>query len=197
MSDQTVDNGKRRFLVTASSVVGGVAAVGIATPFVASWFPSARAKAAGAPVEVDVSKLEPGQLLTVEWRGKPVWILSRTKDMVDALPTLDSKLSDPKSEGSVQPDYAKNEGRSRKPDVFVALGVCTHLGCSPTLRKEIGPADLGPDWKGGFLCPCHGSRFDLAGRVFAGSPAPINLESPPYLFKSDTTLLVGDDGKGA
>ncbi len=197
MSDQTVDNGKRRFLVTASSVVGGVAAVGIATPFVASWFPSARAKAAGAPVEVDVSKLEPGQLLTVEWRGKPVWILSRTKDMVDALPTLDSKLSDPKSEGSVQPDYAKNEGRSRKPDVFVALGVCTHLGCSPTLRKEIGPADLGPDWKGGFLCPCHGSRFDLAGRVFAGSPAPINLEIPPYLFKSDTTLLVGDDGKGA
>ncbi|NLR76121.1 MULTISPECIES: ubiquinol-cytochrome c reductase iron-sulfur subunit [Leeia] len=196
MSDQTVDSGKRRFLLAASGVAGGVAVAGIATPFVASWFPSARAKAAGAPVEVDVSKLEPGQLLTVEWRGKPVWILSRTPDMLSVLPSLDGKLADPKSEDPQQPDYAKNTNRSVKPELFVALGVCTHLGCSPTLRKEIAPADLGADWKGGFLCPCHGSRFDLAGRVYAGSPAPKNLEIPPYKL-SGTTLLVGDDGKGA
>ena len=169
---------------------------GVATPFVASWFPSARAKAAGAPVEVDISKVEPGQLLVVEWRGKPVWVLNRTPEMLAALPTLDSKLTDPKSEQPQQPDYAKNEVRSVKPEIFVALGVCTHLGCSPTLRKEVGPADLGADWKGGFLCPCHGSRFDLAGRVFAGSPAPINLEIPPYKLTGNT-LLVGDDGKGA
>lgn len=196
MSNQVVDSGKRRFLLTASGVLGGAAVAGVATPFVASWFPSARAKAAGAPVEVDISKIEPGQLLVVEWRGKPVWVLNRTPEMLAALPTLDAKLTDPKSEQPQQPDYAKNELRSVKPEIFVALGVCTHLGCSPTLRKEIGPADLGADWKGGFLCPCHGSRFDLAGRVFSGSPAPINLEIPPYKL-SGSTLLVGDDGKGA
>ncbi|MCB6183191.1 ubiquinol-cytochrome c reductase iron-sulfur subunit [Leeia sp. TBRC 13508] len=196
MSNQVVDSGKRRFLLTASGVLGGAAVAGVATPFVASWFPSARAKAAGAPVEVDISKIEPGQLLVVEWRGKPVWVLNRTPEMLAALPTLDAKLTDPKSEQPQQPDYAKNELRSVKPEIFVALGVCTHLGCSPTLRKEIGPADLGADWQGGFLCPCHGSRFDLAGRVFSGSPAPINLEIPPYKL-SGSTLLVGDDGKGA
>ena len=196
MSDQTVDSGKRRFLLAASGVAGGVAVAGIATPFVASWFPSARAKAAGAPVEVDISKLEPGQIMTEEWRGKPVWILNRTPDMLSALPSLDSKLADPKSEEPQQSEYAKNTNRSVKPELFVALGVCTHLGCSPTLRKEIAPADLGADWKGGFLCPCHGSRFDLAGRVYAGSPAPTNLVIPPYKLNGNL-LLIGDDGKGA
>lgn len=203
MSNETVgtkdvDQGKRRFLVGASAVVGGVAAAGLAAPFAISWFPSARAKAAGAPVEIDISKLEPGQQIVAEWRGKPVWVLSRTPEMMKLLPSLDGKLADPKSDEQQQPDFAKNALRSdpTRPDIFVANGVCTHLGCSPTLRQEIAPADLGADWKGGYLCPCHGSRFDLAGRVYAGAPAPKNLEIPPYQYLSDTLLLVGER-KGA
>lgn len=190
-----VDNSKRRFLTLATGAVGGVAAVAVATPFIASFFPSERAKAAGAPVEVDISKLEPGQKIDVEWRGKPVWVVNRTKEMVDNLAKIESKLVDPASDGSTQPDYCKNKLRSREDhaNTLVALGVCTHLGCSPTFRPDLAPADLGPDWVGGFYCPCHGSKFDLAGRVYSGVPAPKNLDIPPYKYVSAGVLRVGED----
>lgn len=193
MSEQQVDTGRRRFLTLATSAVGGVAAAGVATPFVMSFFPSERAKAAGAPVEVDISKLEPGQKINVEWRGKPVWVLSRTKEQLANLPKLDDKLVDPKSDMEQQPAYCKNEFRSIKPELLVAVGICTHLGCSPTHRPDIAPADLGPEWVGGFYCPCHGSKFDLAARVFKGVPAPKNLEIPPHKYLADTRLLIGED----
>jgi ubiquinol-cytochrome c reductase iron-sulfur subunit len=192
-----IDLKKRRMLTAVTSVMGAIGAVYVAVPFVASMQPSARAKAAGAPVEADFSKLEEGQLLRVKWRGKPVWLVSRTKEMLEALPTLDNQLRDPNSEQSEQPTYCKNPTRSRKPELFVAIGVCTHLGCSPTFRPDVAPADLGAAWKGGFFCPCHGSRFDLAGRVFQGVPAPLNLVIPPYKFLSDTSLLIGDDSGAA
>jgi ubiquinol-cytochrome c reductase iron-sulfur subunit len=192
-----IDLKKRRMLTAVTSVMGTIGAVYVAVPFVASMQPSARAKAAGAPVEADFSKLEEGQLLRVKWRGKPVWLVSRTKEMLEALPTLDNQLRDPNSEQSEQPTYCKNPTRSRKPELFVAIGVCTHLGCSPTFRPDVAPADLGAAWKGGFFCPCHGSRFDLAGRVFQGVPAPLNLVIPPYKFLSDTSLLIGDDSGAA
>ncbi len=194
MSETSVDSSKRRFLVTMSSAVGGVAALGVASPFVLSMMPSARAKAAGAPVEVDLSKVEPGMLLAVEWRGKPVWVVNRTKEMLDMLSKHDDKLTDPASENtSQQPDYCKNPTRSIKPEYLIVVGICTHLGCSPTFRKELGPADLGADWPGGWFCPCHGSRFDLAARVFNGSPAPTNLVIPPHKYLSETMVLVGED----
>lgn len=193
MSDKSVDPSKRRFLVTMASAAGGVAALGVATPFVMSMMPSARAKAAGAPVEVDLSKVEPGMLLAVEWRGKPVWVVNRTKEMLDMLAKHDASLTDPKSEVPQQPDYCNNPTRSIKPEYLVVVGICTHLGCSPTFRKEIGPADLGADWPGGWFCPCHGSRFDLAARVFNGSPAPTNLVIPPHKYLSDTKVLIGVD----
>jgi ubiquinol-cytochrome c reductase iron-sulfur subunit len=192
-----VDLKKRRMLTAATSLVGAVGAVYVAVPFVASMQPSARAKAAGAPVEADISKLEEGQLLRVKWRGKPVWVVNRSKAMLDALPSLDGTLRDPESLESDQPTYCKNPTRARKPQYFVAIGICTHLGCSPTYRPEVAPADLGADWKGGFFCPCHGSRFDLAGRVYQGVPAPLNLVIPPYQFLTDTTLLIGEDGGAA
>ncbi len=197
MSDTQVDAGKRRFLLIATGAVGGVAAAGIAVPFVGSMLPSAKAKAAGAPVEVDVSKLEPGAQLTVEWRGKPVWVVRRTPEMVAQLEKNGEKLSDPGSEAPQQPDYCKNKTRSLKPEYLVVVGVCTHLGCSPTFRADVGAADLGGDWPGGYYCPCHGSRFDLAGRVFKNVPAPVNLVVPPHQFVSDTVLLVGADAKEA
>jgi ubiquinol-cytochrome c reductase iron-sulfur subunit len=197
MSKSNVDRSKRRFLIAATSAVGGVAAVGAAIPFVMSMLPSERAKAAGAPVEVDISKIEPGMILNVEWQGKPVWVVHRTKEMLAALSKNDAKLADPKSEVPQQPDYCKNETRSLKPEFMVAVGICTHLGCSPTYRPEVGPADLGPDWAGGFFCPCHGSRFDLAARVFSGVPAPTNLVVPKHKYLSDSRLLIGDDSKGA
>ena len=187
-------------MVAATATVGTVGAAAVAWPFVASMLPSARAKAAGAPVEVDISKIEPGAILSVEWRGKPVWIVNRTKEMLDMLGKHDGQLADPASDAPQQPDYCKNATRSIKPELLVAVGICTHLGCSPTYRKEIGAADLGADWPGGFFCPCHGSRFDLAARVFKGSPAPLNLVIPPYKYVSDSVLLVGadgHDGKGA
>jgi len=193
MTTNQVDNSRRRFLTLATGAVGGIAAAGAAVPFVASFFPSERAKAAGAPVDFDISKLEPGQKLNAEWRGKPVWVLSRTKEMLDNLSKVEGNLLDPKSEGSVQPDYCKNAVRSIKPEVLVTLGVCTHLGCSPTFRPEIAPADLGGDWKGGFYCPCHGSKFDLAGRVYSGVPAPKNLDIPPHKYVNDKMLLIGED----
>ncbi len=194
---QEVNSSKRKFLVAATSVVGGVAAAGVAVPLVMSMLPSARAKAAGAPVEVDISKVEPGMLLTVEWRGKPVWIVNRTKEMLDLMVKHDDQLADPKSEMPQQPDYCKNDGRSLKPELLVAVGICTHLGCSPTYRKEIGAADLGANWPGGFFCPCHGSTFDIAGRVYKGVPAPTNLVIPPHQYLSDARLLIGVDTKGA
>ncbi len=197
MSQNEVDRSKRRFLIAATSAVGGVAAVGVAVPFVASMFPSERAKAAGAPVEVDVSKLEPGMLLNVEWQGKPVWVVHRSKEMLDLLGKHDDKLADPKSDAPQQPEYCKNATRSIKPDYLVAIGICTHLGCSPSFRPEVGPADLGADWPGGFFCPCHGSRFDLAARVFTGSPAPTNLVIPKHKYLTESRLLIGDDSKGA
>lgn len=194
----TVDNDKRRFLTTAASVVvGGAGTVAAAVPFVSSMLPSARAQAAGAPVEVDISKLELGQQLTVEWRGKPVWVIKRTPEALASLSSQNDVLLDPESTASSQqPDYATNENRSIKKDIMVLIGICTHLGCSPTYRPELAPQDLGPDWKGGFFCPCHGSRFDLAGRVFKGVPAPINLEVPPHHFLGDNRILIGEDAKG-
>lgn len=193
MSEQQVDKGRRRFLTIATSAAGGVAAVGVATPFLLSFFPSERAKAAGAPVEVDISKLEAGQKINVEWRGKPVWVLSRTPEQLKNLPKLDASLVDPKSDMEQQPAYCKNETRSIKPEILVAVGICTHLGCSPTFRPDLAPADLGPEWVGGFYCPCHGSKFDLAARVYKGVPAPKNMEIPPHKYLSDTRLLVGED----
>jgi ubiquinol-cytochrome c reductase iron-sulfur subunit len=188
-------NGRRRFLIAATSIAGGIAGVAVATPFMMSMMPSERAKAAGAPVEVDISKVEPGMLLLVEWRGKVVWILNRTPEMLANLKKLDGQVSDPKSEKDQQPKYAQNETRSIKPAILVVEGVCTHLGCSPVYRKDIAPADLGSDWLGGFFCPCHGSKFDLAGRVYKSVPAPTNLVVPPHLYLSDTTLLIGSDRK--
>lgn len=195
----TIDTGKRRFLTTAASVVvGGAGAVAVAVPFVSSMLPSAKAQAAGAPVEVDISKLEMGQLLTVEWRGKPVWIFRRTPEVLADLETLDADLRDPASEiAAQQPQYCQNETRSIKDELMVLVGICTHLGCSPTYRPDMAPADLGPDWKGGFFCTCHGSRFDLAGRVFQGVPAPTNLVVPPHHFQGDNIVVVGEDAQGA
>lgn len=188
-------NSRRRFLITATSIAGGIASAAVATPFVMSMMPSERAKAAGAPVEVDITKIEPGMLLLVEWRGKVVWILDRTPEMLANLKKLDDQLADPKSEKAQQPPYAQNETRSIKPALLVVEGVCTHLGCSPVYRKDIAPADLGADWLGGFFCPCHGSKFDLAGRVYKHVPAPTNLVVPPHTYLSDSLLLIGSDRK--
>ncbi len=198
MAKQEVDHGKRRFLIAATTAMGGVAGAAVAVPFIASMLPSERAKAAGAPVEVDISKIEPGAMITVEWRGKPVWIVNRTKDMLDRLSRQDDKLSDPKLEVPQQPEYARNATRSRKPELMVVVGICTHLGCSPSSKLKTGDEEgMGEGWLGGFFCPCHGSKFDLSGRVFKGSPAPINLEVPPHYYLSDSRLLIGEDGKGA
>jgi ubiquinol-cytochrome c reductase iron-sulfur subunit len=198
MAKQEVDQSKRRFLIAATTAMGGVATAAVAVPFVMSMLPSERAKAAGAPVEVDISKIEPGAMITVEWRGKPVWLINRTKDMLDALAKHDDKLSDPNLDVPQQPAYAKNATRSRKSELMVLVGICTHLGCSPTSKLKAGTEEgMTADWPGGFFCPCHGSKFDLSGRVFKGSPAPINLEVPPYYYLSDARLLIGEDGKGA
>jgi len=195
----TVDNSKRRFLTTAASVVvGGAGAAAVAVPFVSSMLPSAKAYAAGAPVEVDISKLEVGQLMTIEWRGKPVWVYRRSPEVLDNLSTQDDNLRDPASSvKDQQPEYCINEGRSIREELMVLVGICTHLGCSPTYRPELAPEDLGSDWKGGFFCPCHGSKFDLAGRVFKGVPAPINLVVPPYYFQGDNRIIIGEDAQGA
>ncbi|MCO6427555.1 ubiquinol-cytochrome c reductase iron-sulfur subunit [Nitrosomonas communis] len=188
-------NSRRRFLVLATSVAGTIAGVAVATPFVLSMMPSERAKAAGAPVEVDISKLEPGMLLMVEWRGKVVWVLKRTQEMLENLKKIENQLADPSSEKKQQPAYAQNATRSIKPEILVVEGVCTHLGCSPVFRKDIAPADLGADWLGGFFCPCHGSKFDLAGRVYKSVPAPTNLIVPPHTYLSENQLLIGSESK--
>lgn len=194
MDNKEINQGRRRFLTLATAGAGAVAAAGVATPFVASWFPSEKAKAAGASIEVDISKIEAGQMITAEWRGKPVFVLNRTDEQVKDLASLDGSLADPNSEADQQPEYAKNPTRSIKENLWVAIGICTHLGCSPTYRPDVGAADLGGDsWKGGFFCPCHGSKFDLAGRVYSGVPAPTNLVIPPYKYLSDSLILVGED----
>jgi len=190
-ADQAVDSKKRRFLLGTTGVVGGVGVAAAAVPFVMSFWPSARARAAGAPVEVDISKVEAGQLITVEWRGKVCWVLNRTKVMLATLPKLNPVLADPDSSVPQQPANCKNEHRSIKDSMWVAIGICTHLGCSPTFRPEPAPADLGTDWLGGFFCPCHQSKFDLAGRVYRGMPAPTNLVIPPYKFLSDAKIVIG------
>ena len=189
---------RRRFLTAATSAVGVAGVVGVATPFVGSWNPSEKAKAAGAPVKADISKIEPGQMVVVEWRGKPVYVLHRTEEQVNDLPKLDGDLKDPGSEISDQPAYITGEGRSLRPELLVVVGHCTHLGCAPKFRPEVGAADLGGDsWMGGFFCPCHGSKFDLAGRVYSGVPASANLVVPPYTFEGDNVLVIGVDAEAA
>ena len=198
MSDETVNTGRRRFLTAATSAVGVAGAVGIATPFLGSWQPSAKAKAAGAPVKADISKLEPGQMIVVEWRGKPVYVVNRTQEMLDNLPKLNGDLKDPDSAISKQPTYISGVDRALRPELLVVEGLCTHLGCAPKYRPEVGAADLGGDaWLGGFFCPCHGSKFDLSGRVYAGVPASTNLVVPPYSFESDRVLVIGIDAEAA
>jgi ubiquinol-cytochrome c reductase iron-sulfur subunit len=193
MNEEIKVDKTRRNLVVATSAVGGAAAVVTAIPFVASMWPSERARAAGAPVEADISRLAPGELAIIEWRGKPVWVIRRTKEMLESLKTVTSRLTDPASKSSEQPKYAQNEYRSAKPEFMVMEGVCTHLGCSPQLKTAEAKAEMGADWAGGFYCPCHGSKFDYAGRVFRGAPAPTNLRVPPYTFVSDNTLVIGED----
>jgi len=195
--NETKMNKTRRNLIVATAAVSGVAGAGVAVPFAWSWWPSERAKAAGGPVEADISRLVPGELAVVEWRGKPVWIMRRTKEMLDGVRKADDKVTDPKSEVAAQPDYAKNENRSIKPEFLVLVGICSHLGCSPQSKPAEAKAEMGADWAGGFLCACHGSKFDLAGRVYKGAPAPINLEVPPHSYLSDGTILIGEDKKGA
>ena len=197
MAEKELDEGKRRLILTATTLATGAAAVAAGVPFVRSMLPSERAKAAGAPVEVDVSKLEPGQRMIVEWRGKPVWIVRRTPEMLKAVKADAERVADPQSDRSSQPEYAKNEFRSAKPEYLVLVGICTHLGCSPVDRLQPQPEPFATDWRGGFYCPCHGSLFDLAGRVYKNKPAPDNLPVPPHKFMSDTTLVIGDDTKGA
>ena len=200
MSDSPVDSSKRTWIIT-SACAGAVGGVATAVPFVSSFQPSEKAKAAGAAVEVDISTLKEGEKLTVEWRGKPVWIIKRTPEQLKELPSLDAELADPKSArhpDEFTPPYAMNEARSIKPEILVVVGICTHLGCSPTDKFVAGPQpSLPADWKGGFLCPCHGSTFDMAGRVFKNKPAPDNLQVPPHMYLSDTKLLIGEDTKAA
>jgi len=198
MSNDGVNKGRRRLLVGATSAVGAVGAVGAAVPFVASWNPSAKAKAAGAPVKVDLSKLEPGQQMIVEWRGKPVWIVRRDETALENLQKISDRMADPLSEVPQQPEYIPHTPvRALRPDVAIMVGICTHLGCSPTYRPEIAPDDLGAEWVGGFYCPCHGSRFDLSGRVYSGVPAPTNLVIPPHNYIDENVVVVGVDQEKA
>ena len=195
MSNDEASNSRRRFLTVATSAVGVAGAVGVAVPFVGSWNPSAKAKAAGAPVKADVGKLEPGQMVVVEWRGQPVYVVRRTERMLETLPGLDGELKDPNSEISKQPAYITDRNRSLRPDLLVIVGICTHLGCAPKFRPEQGAVE--PGWEGGFFCPCHGSKFDLAGRVFSGVPASTNLVVPPYSFESENVVVIGVDAEAA
>jgi ubiquinol-cytochrome c reductase iron-sulfur subunit len=197
MSAEGIDLKRRRFLTATTSVIGAVGVGFAAVPFIASWQPSERAKAAGAPEEADISQLEPGGLLRVNWRGQVCWVVHRTEQNLADLPKLNDRLADPDSVVPQQPDYCANPTRSIKPQFGVMIGICTHLGCSPTYRPEVAPDDLGSDWRGGFFCACHGSRFDLAGRVYKNVPAPTNLVIPPHFFQSDDVIVIGIDGGAA
>ena len=197
VAEQDVDQSRRKFLTTATISVGALGAVFAAVPFVASWKPSERARALGVPTDFDLSKLDPGQMAIILWRKQPIYVVKRTPQMVASLQGHDEQLKDAKSEDSEQPDYARNTMRSRTAEVLVLIGICTHLGCLPKQHFAPGDAELGPTWPGGYLCPCHGSRFDLAGRVFDGSPASVNLRIPPYSFPNQNRLVVGVDEKGA
>lgn len=197
MSEKETDQGKRQFLVAATTVAGGVAAGAAAVPFVASMLPSERAKAAGAPVEVDLSEIALGERKTIEWQGKPVWIVRRTKEMLETVRANDGNVVDPDSKKKMQPAYATNEMRAIKDEYLVVVGICTHLGCSPVEKFAKQAEAFDPNWQGGFYCPCHGSLFDLAGRVFKNKPAPDNLVVPPYKYLSDTRIVIGEDSKGA
>lgn len=197
MNNGDVSQGRRRFLIGATAAVGGVGVVGAAVPFVASWNPSAKAEAAGAPVTVNISKIEPGQQVTVAWRGMPVWLILRTDEMLSNIEKLNDKVSDPQSEAPQQPPYIEGILRSLKPELAVLVGLCTHLGCVPSYRPEVAPADLGAEWLGGLFCPCHGSRYDMAGRVYTGQPAPLNLQVPPYRYDDDETITIGLDPEAA
>ncbi|MDX1347367.1 MAG: ubiquinol-cytochrome c reductase iron-sulfur subunit [Thiomicrorhabdus chilensis] len=190
-----VDLQRRKILTGATGVVGAAGATFLAVPFVSSWQPSEKAKAAGAPVDIDLSKLQPGQMVTVSWRGKPVWVVRRTPEMLERLSASDSQLRDPASQESIQPDYCQNPSRAINEEYLVVVGICTHLGCAPLYRPAIGSPDVGADWQGGFFCPCHGSRFDLAGRVFQSVPAPTNLEIPPHHFVNANLVRIGEDPK--
>lgn len=191
MSNDGVNTGRRRFLVAATSVVGAAGAAGAAIPFLGSWNPSARAKAAGAPVRVNISKIEPGQQVVAEWRGQPVFVLHRTPEIMEGMKKIEGELADPTSQSSDQPTYVDPAERSIKPELLIVLGVCTHLGCAPNFRPEVAPADLGPNWMGGYFCACHGSRYDLAGRVYRGQPAPLNLPVPPHSYETDNVIIIG------
>jgi len=198
MSNECKVDGGRRRLIVATAAVGGVGAIAALVPFVSSMLPSERARAAGAPVEVDIGSLEPGQMITVEWRGRPVWIINRTTHMLETLPKLDGEMADPNSERNMQPDYCRNETRSIKPEIMVVVGISTRLGCSPSAKFRRGTEEgMDNAWLGGFLCPCHGSTFDFAGRVFKSKPAPDNLEVPRHMYLSDKRILIGEDKKGA
>lgn len=200
MANEVVDRGRRRFLTATTAVVGGAGVVATVVPFIKTWEPSARAKAAGAPVTVDISKIEQGQKVTFPWRSLPVFVVNRTKVQLAGLPKVDARLVDPKSDGisaQQQPKYAQNETRSIKPEWLVVVGICTHLGCVPDFFPEIKPEPFDPNWEGGFYCPCHKSRYDMSGRVFQGVPAPKNLQVPPYHFVDDSTIQIGVDPKEA
>ena len=198
MSQDGVNHGRRTLLVGATAAVGAVGAGFVAVPFVKSWTPSEKAKAAGAPAKVDISKLEPGAMLTAEWRGKPVYVARRSEEALQTLPTLNDRLKDPENANKAQqPEYADNVNRSRRPDVVILLGVCTHLGCAPKYFAEVKPEPFDADWKGGWFCPCHGSKFDLSGRVYAGVPASTNLVVPPYSYETESVLVIGVDAEAA
>jgi ubiquinol-cytochrome c reductase iron-sulfur subunit len=197
MGSDGINPGRRRFLVAATSVVGAAGAVGAAIPFVGSWSPGAKAKAAGAPVRINIAKLEPGQQMVAEWRGQPVFVLRRGDAILANLAKMPPRLADPESRDSVQPDYVDHRLRSIKPDILLVVGICTHLGCSPTFRPEVAPVDLGPEWLGGYFCPCHGSHYDLAGRVYKAQPAPLNLPVPPHSYESNDIIVIGVDQEKA
>jgi ubiquinol-cytochrome c reductase iron-sulfur subunit len=194
MSADEMDSGRRRFLTITTSVIGGIGAAFVAFPFVSSWAPSVRARALGAPVEVDISKIQPGQKITVPWRGQPVFVVHRTEEELKTLNLVTSYLRDPDSKESVQPKFADNTYRSEKPEIFVVIGICTHLGCVPLYKPEVKSVD--ETWEGGFFCPCHGSKYDMAGRVYKGVPAPLNLAIPPYKFLSESKILIGEQAEG-
>jgi len=195
LSDEGINEPRRNFLIGATAVIGSAGVVGVAIPFVGSWNPSAKALAAGAPIKVDISRMEPGDILgpIPAWRDKPVFVVKRTDEMLASLSSKTSRLADPDSLADQQPEYARNESRSIRPDVLVLIGICTHLGCSPKFKPEIAPQEFDPEWVGGFYCPCHGSKFDMSGRVYSGVPAPTNLEVPPYYYEDDSVLVIGED----